>query len=68
VTQLGSKAVCDLRKGDVVSFVLSGAGGYGDPRERDPERIRDDVRQGFVTPEGAARDYGHQPSTVGKRG
>jgi N-methylhydantoinase B len=58
ITQLGSKAVCELKAGDVVSFILSGAGGFGDPQERDPERVREDIRQGFVTKEGAERDYG----------
>ncbi len=35
-----------------------GGGGYGDPRTRDPERVRDDVVNGYVSIEGAARDYG----------
>ncbi|MFN4087676.1 MAG: hydantoinase B/oxoprolinase family protein, partial [Alphaproteobacteria bacterium] len=60
-TPLGSKAVCTLRAGDVVSFRLSGAGGYGDPAERDPARVREDVRQGLVTPGAAARLYGTNP-------
>ena len=34
-TDLGSKQVIRLRRGDVVSFRLSGAGGYGDPRQRE---------------------------------
>ncbi len=33
----------------------SGGGGFGDPLERDPEAVRDDVRDGFVSLE-AARD------------
>ncbi|MBW2056150.1 MAG: hydantoinase B/oxoprolinase family protein [Deltaproteobacteria bacterium] len=35
--------------------VTSGGGGYGDPAERDPEAVRADVRDGFVSLE-AARD------------
>ena len=35
-----------------------GGGGYGDPRTRDPERVLDDVVNGYVSIEGAARDYG----------
>ena len=35
-----------------------GGGGYGDPRSRPPESVLADVREGFVTPEAAARDYG----------
>ena len=57
-TSLGSKAVCELKRGDVVSFRLSGAGGYGHAAERDPGRVRHDVRQGFVTAEAAKKDYG----------
>src|SRR5688500_8849654 len=38
---------------------LTGAGsGWGDPFERDSERVKNDVRDGYVTIEGAARDYG----------
>jgi N-methylhydantoinase B len=36
----------------------AGGGGYGDPRERDREMLAEDVLQGYVTEEGAARDYG----------
>jgi N-methylhydantoinase B len=33
------------------------AGGYGDPRERDPEAIRRDVADGYLTEETARRQY-----------
>jgi N-methylhydantoinase B len=36
----------------------AGAGGYGDPRRRDPELVLADVIDGKVTAEGAERDYG----------
>ncbi len=39
-----------------------GAGGFGPPAARDPERLRDDVIAGLVTPEAALRDYGHPPN------
>lgn len=35
-----------------------GGGGWGDPLERDPEKVRDDVLDEMVTIEGARRDYG----------
>lgn len=38
---------------------MPGGGGFGDPAERDPAMIAHDLREGYVTPEGAARDYGH---------
>lgn len=47
-----------LQPGDRVRFTLSGGGGYGDPYEREPERVQDDVREGRVTIEGARDDYG----------
>jgi N-methylhydantoinase B len=44
--------------GDVISFQQSGAGGYGDPLERDPARVLEDVLDEYVSPEAARRDYG----------
>ena len=46
-----------LAPGDRVRFVLSGGGGYGDPRERDPARVLADVEQGYVSVEQAEADY-----------
>jgi N-methylhydantoinase B len=37
---------------------LPGGGGYGDPLERDPERVAADVAEGYVSREAAERDYG----------
>lgn len=47
-----------LYPGDRVHFQLSGGGGYGDPREREPQRVARDVAEGYVTAEGARKDYG----------
>ncbi len=44
--------------GSVVSHQCGGGGGYGDPKERDPARVRDDVLDGYVTPEAARTEYG----------
>jgi N-methylhydantoinase B len=44
--------------GDVISFQQSGAGGYGDPLERDPCRVLEDVLDDYVSVEAARRDYG----------
>jgi len=35
-----------------------GGGGWGDPLERDPGAVLDDVLDGYVSAEGARRDYG----------
>jgi N-methylhydantoinase B len=55
--QLKSKGLDVLNSGDVVSLRLPGAGGYGDPLERDPELLLQDVRDGKVTLESARQDY-----------
>ena len=47
-----------LKHGDVFSTWQGGGGGYGDPLERDPERVRVDVQNGYVSRDAAERDYG----------
>jgi len=44
--------------GDRLVFETAGAGGVGDPLERDPEAVAKDVRWGLVSPEAAASDHG----------
>jgi N-methylhydantoinase B len=48
----------ELAAGDRVTLQLPGGGGTHDPFARDLEALERDVRLGYVTPEGAARDYG----------
>ena len=48
----------ELEAGDVVRILSGGGGGFGPPQERDVAQVADDVRLGFVTPEGARADYG----------
>jgi N-methylhydantoinase B len=47
-----------LKQDDVFSFSLGGGGGWGDPFVREPNRVRQDVVRGYVSPEGARDDYG----------
>ena len=47
-----------IAAGEVVRIMTGGGGGYGPPSERDPEAVRRDVREGYVSPEAARRDYG----------
>ncbi len=47
-----------LVQGDVFSHIMAGGGGYGDPLERDPELVLDDVIEDKVGIECAAADYG----------
>lgn len=44
--------------GTVIRFVSNGAGGWGRAHDRDPELVLRDVRDGYISQEGAARDYG----------
>ena len=44
--------------GDVISFQQSGAGGYGDPLEREGARVLEDVLDEYVSAEAARREYG----------
>jgi N-methylhydantoinase B len=37
---------------------MAGAGGWGDPQERDPARIAHDIAEGKLSPEHAVRVYG----------
>jgi N-methylhydantoinase B len=46
-----------VKKGDLLYFNTWGGGGWGDPYERDPELVRQDVARRLVTVEGARR-YG----------
>lgn len=39
-------------------YKTNGGGGWGEPLEREPERVMRDVRDGYVSIEGALRDFG----------
>ena len=58
---LHSKGTRRIEQGDVLSFRLSGAGGYGPPDKRDRSAIAEDLADGFITEQGARRDYGYTP-------
>ena len=51
-----------LQAGDLLSIRTSGGGGYGDPKAREAEAVREDLRLGKVTPAAAKNDYGVDPS------
>lgn len=44
--------------GGAITNLTGGGGGWGNPFEREPSRVAEDVKQGFVSVEAAARDYG----------
>ncbi len=43
--------------GDVVSYFSPSGGGYGDPAQRDPAKVLDDVLDGFISVDHARADY-----------
>lgn len=43
---------------DLFQYTWQGGGGYGDPLERSPEAVMEDVHQGLVSPEAARQLYG----------
>lgn len=59
VTQMGHKTTSlPLKKGDVIRVITPGAGGYGDPAKRAPEKVLKDVVEGKVSVEAARNEYG----------
>ncbi|HSJ98178.1 MAG TPA: hydantoinase B/oxoprolinase family protein, partial [Myxococcota bacterium] len=44
--------------GEAFEYLYGGGGGWGDPLDRDPAQVRDDVLDELVSPEAARRDYG----------
>ncbi|WPB56447.1 hydantoinase B/oxoprolinase family protein [Xylophilus sp. GOD-11R] len=56
-TRLISKQMLDMQGGDLLRLRLAGAGGWGPAAERDAAQLADDIADGYVTAEGAARDY-----------
>ena len=51
----------DLEPNTVVRVQSAGGGGYGDPRERDPALVAADLKNGYITDETAAAEYGYSP-------
>ena len=56
--RLPTKFVHPIAPGQVICHTTAGGGGFGDPFERPADRVLDDVRNGKVSVEAAARDYG----------
>ena len=53
-----SYGLTQLKPGDVVTIDAPGGGGYGNPLEREPELVVDDVIEGYISIESAQKDYG----------
>ena len=46
-----------LNTGDIVEVISSGGGGFGDPAQREPEKVLKDVLNGVVSVENARDIY-----------
>ena len=46
------------KKGDLVRICTAGGGGWGDPLDREPDKVLDDVKDGFVSFKAAIDNYG----------
>ncbi len=47
-----------IEEGEMMVSVACGGGGYGDPKKRDPERVRNDVKEGLISRQRARDIYG----------
>ncbi len=53
-----STGAVSLNTDDVIQIMSATGAGWGDPKDRSPELVKKDVRNGYITPEQAKRDYG----------
>ena len=61
-TELRPKALFTVEPGDTLRTQTPGGGGYGDPTERSPERVRKDVRNGVISEQAATDVYDVSPT------
>jgi N-methylhydantoinase B len=47
-----------LERGDAYKMLSGGGGGFGNPLQRDPAKVADDVREGYVSTQAALKLYG----------
>lgn len=55
--ELNSKGSFSAQADSLVTFEVPGSGGFGPASERDPDKLRADLVDGYVSPAGAMRDY-----------
>ena len=48
-----------VAKGETIRLMTGTGGGFGDPKKRAPEKLRHDIKNGFVTLEQAEKYYGY---------
>ena len=55
------KSVHTVPQGERFIVELPGGGGLGHPYQRESTLIQRDIEAGYLTPEGAKKDYGYDP-------
>jgi N-methylhydantoinase B len=55
--QLKSRGTQVIPKGERLIIEMPGGGGLGDPAQRDPDLVADDLKNGFISPNRARDDY-----------
>lgn len=58
--RFGKAAAYPLSRGDLVRLRTGTGGGYGDPREREPALVREDLDDEMIRPEDAGAIYGSE--------
>lgn len=58
ISRHGRVARVLLTDGDLVRSITGTGGGFGDPAEREPELVREDVLDGYITVDAARAEYG----------
>ena len=59
-TKLPSKCTISISRGDTLIIRTPGGGGYGDPKQRSPEALKEDVLNGLISRETARESYGYE--------
>lgn len=57
-TALGGKGRTRVPEGATVQLAFPGGGGYGNPRDRDPQAVARDLRLGYISEDTARDTYG----------
>jgi N-methylhydantoinase B len=60
------KVTRTIKKGDVFRYEQAGAGGWGDPLERDPVQVLSDVRNEYISAAAAREQYGVVVNKAGR--
>jgi N-methylhydantoinase B len=50
-----------LEPDEMLTLTAATPGGYGDPEDRDPELVAEDIRKGYISEERAQEVYGYDP-------